>query len=330
MRCHLASNFSGPQNNAMRTRLAGNGDMQIRLADSAIVDRRPRAGHRHRLISYFYLRQQAKATAALLKAANGDNRDLIVDSGLYSFMFGSEQGKLPSTYEAYRDYTRKYLDDMAGWGSDCTLVEADTHRLLGMDATERLREEFKPLGSRVMYVWHQPEGLDGLIKLARERDYIALSLPEIRMIAAANKKSGDPNAMCNDLLRRVHAGCNGQPPRIHLLGCTQQELMETRYAYSCDSTSWLSGIRYGQGCTWSHKKGLGRVSISSPQFLAFRAEAELAHPESAALARSQTNADYYLNVLGCAYAYVLYQAWLDSHYTPIPCRGDALPEGPVR
>ena len=290
-------------------------------------------GHPYRLVSYYYARELAQPREVLRSLITND-RDLIIDSGLYSFMFGAEQGKLPSTYEAYRDYTRKYLDDLNDWGLDCFVVESDTHRLLGMDATHRLREEFKPLGSRVIYVWHQPEGLDGLVKLARERDYIALGLPEIRMIASAGKKqlggSAKSNSMCRDLLKRIHAACGDQPPRIHLLGCTQQELMETRLAWSCDSTSWLSGIRFGNATVWSAQEGLSTCALSSERFVAFTKLACDTNPEAAAFCAEQTNAGYYRACLASAYAYALYQQWLDTRYTPIPCRGDALPEGPVR
>jgi hypothetical protein len=310
--------------------------MRIHLADTPPLQRlivSLMAGHPYRLVSYFYIKDLPDPRAAL-KALVTDDRNLIVDSGLFSFMFGSEKGKMPNTYEAYRDYTRKYLDDMAAWGLDCYLVEADTHRLLGMQDTFRLREEFEPLGSRCMYVWHQPEGLDGLITLAKERDYIGIGLPELRMIASGGKsavgQSSKVNAMCNDLLRRVHAACGNQPPRIHLLGCTVETLMETGLAWSCDSTSWLAGIRFGQGRIWTARKGLEAAGIRSEMFLKFRELAMDANPLAVDFARQQSNPDYYLNCIACAHAYALYQKWLDARYSAVPMRGDTLPEGPMQ
>ncbi len=292
------------------------------------------AGHPYRLVSYFYAARLPDPGAVLRSLVDGRPQNLIIDSGLFSFMFGSEQGKLPSTYEAYRDYTLRYIDKVQGWGLDgCTLVESDTHRLLGMDATLRLREEFAPLGSRVMYVWHQPEGLDGLVKLARERDYIGIGLPELRVIASGGKapigQSSLVTRMCKDLLKRVHDGCDGKPPRIHLLGCTVQDLMETRLAWSCDSTSWLSGVRFGNGCVWTPVEGLQSAGLRSERFAKFRAMACAAFPKAVEFAEKQSNADYYLNCFACAYAYALYQEWLDANYTHVPMRGDDLPGGPL-
>lgn len=330
----------------MRIHLAGNDhvwrvvqskkvdEMRIHFADTPPLQRMIlslMAGHPYRLVSYFYAKDLPDPKNQLASLVDNP-RDLVMDSGLFSFMFGAEQGTMPATYEAYRDYTRRYLDDLANWGVDCHLVEADTQRLLGMDATLRLREEFKPLGSRVMYVWHRPEGFDGLIKLAREHDYICLSIPELRMLASGGKsslgQSGTVERLCNDLIKKVYDACGDSPPRIHLLGCTVERMMETRFAWSCDSTSWLAGIRFGQGRIWTHN-GLEAAGIRSEKFVKFVELAVKAHPEAAAFARSQNNVEYYLNCLACAHAYSLYQKWLDARYSPIPMRGDALPEGPI-
>lgn len=309
-------------------------EMRIHFADARVVSRTKLLSlmghHPYRLVSYYYLKNM-RDPKTTLEALVTTPQNLIVDSGLYSLMFGSEQGTIPSTYEAYREYTLRYIDDMQKWCPDCYIVEADTQRLLGMDATFKLREEFEPLGSRVMYVWHQPEGLDGLVKLAKEVDYVGIGLPELRMIASGGGTPvGQPkivNKMCEDLLRRVHEACGDSPPRIHLLGCTVQNLMTTSLAWSCDSTSWLSGIRFGNGMIWTARKGLENANIRSDRFLKFRELAMDAFPPAVDFARKQSNPDYYLNCLACAYAYGLYQHWLDSRYSPKPMRGAALPGG---
>lgn len=156
--------------------------------------------------------------------------------------------------------------------------------------------------------------------------------PELRHIASGGTTVGQPkivNRMCNDLIRRVHKACGDKPPRIHLLGCTVQGLMETSLAWSCDSTSWLSGIRFGNGYIWTNRKGLEAVGVRSPRFQRFREQACDMHPDAADFARKQNNPDYYLNCLACAHAYALYQRWLDSRYSSVKMRGDALPGGPL-
>jgi len=280
------------------------------------------AGHPYRLVSYWYFRDVPDA-ALILRALVDDPQNLIIDSGLFSLMFGSEKGTLPETYDAYRDYTRRYLDDLAKWDFPCIVVEADTHRLLGMDATLRLREEFAPLGDRVIYVWHEPEGLDGLVELARTRSYIAISVPEMRMLSSRGSHVGQGRQverMVSDLLVRVHGACE-VPPRIHLLGCTVPEMMQTRLAYSCDSTSWLSGLRFGNAVIWEPLTGLQTVATRSPRFQAYAQRAAEQFPDALAFAKQQDNPDYYVNCIGCAFAYTQYQQWLDSRFTPVPMRG---------
>jgi len=321
----------------MRVCLAGN-DHSWRVVQSRknqglnlreMVDQL-RAGHPYRLVSYVDARTLSDP-GIQLSALVDNPRDLVMDSGLYSFMFGARKNEIPTTYEAYRDYTRRYLDDMAKWGVDCFVVEADTHYLLGMDATLRLREEFAPLGSRAIYVWHRPEGFDGLVKLAQERDYISFGIPELRMLASGGKSVAGSSKMaarmCNDLLKRVHDACAGHPPRVHLLGCTVEVMMETQLAWSCDSTTWLESIRYGKGRIWT-VNGIENAAIRSEKFLRFRKLAMDAFPKAVDFANAQANPDYYLAGLACAYAYSLYQKWLDARYSPTPMRGDQLPEGP--
>lgn len=308
--------------------------MHVHLAHTPPIHRlvlAQMAGHPYRLVSYLYIRDLPNP-ASVLRMLVDDPRDMIVDSGLFSLMFGSEQDTLPKTFEAYRDYTKRYLDDVEAWGMPFTLVEADTQKLLGLEATLRLRELFAPLGSRVIYVWHKEEGLDGLVKLAQERDYIAISVPELRSLSSKGGSvaghGAQVNRMVGDLLRRVHEACPGRPPRIHLLGCTITDLMETSLAWSCDSTSWLSGLRFGNACLYVNGK-LQTANVRSERFVRFRAKAAQAFPAAAEYAAAQKNPGYYLDALGCAYAFALYQAQLDTRYSPVPMRGDKLPGGPL-
>lgn len=318
MKLYLASNFKFTQLvDAMSA------DMKVHLVGQptrspeqmrAVV----RSGHPYRLLSYIYFKDNVEA---LREFDNGPGT--IVDSGLYSFMFGSERGKMPDTYEAYYDFTKRYLDDLARVDYSGYLVETDAHRLLGMEAVHRLRELFEPLRHRTIYAWHEPEGLDGLVKLAKERDYIAIGLPELRRMAGVVGGSDKVQRMLNDLIRRVHRGCAAakmKPPKIHLLGCTVQGMMQTQLAYSCDSTSWLSGVRYGTGVMWLPDKGLCTVGLRSPAFKKWAADSIKLYPEAEKFARTQGNPEYYFNVMGCARAYVEYQRWLDTTYTSVEVR----------
>lgn len=67
-----------------------------------------------------------------------------------------------------------------------------------------------------------------------------------------------------DLLSKIRA-VNKFMPKIHLLGNTVQETMQTRLAYSCDSTSWISGGRFGRAMIFDGER-IKTISVHDPQF----------------------------------------------------------------
>jgi len=242
----------------------------------------------------------------------------IIDSGLFSFMFGTKKGQIPPTFEAYRDYTRRYIDTLDAYGYRGILVECDTHKLLGMDATFRLREEFAPLGDRVIYTWHAPETLEGLIKLAKEKSYIALSVPELRILAGGTAKTGNTTnvlKLLQYLRRHVPAA---QWPRIHLLGCTVPTLMETNLAWSCDSTSWIATTMYGVGFVYEGSGRLKRYDYRGPEFAKWCAQvnARFGFGEPGPKRDRVT----YNQMLATGVAFADYQRWLDTKFSPLPVK----------
>lgn len=302
-------------------------NMRVHLADTPPLQRlvtAQMAGHPYRLFSYFYIAQMKNPE---IVSELWDGESTIMDSGLFSFMFGSEQGKMPETLEAYDAYTRKYIQDLNDWKYKGWFVEADTHKLLGMPATFELRKLFKDYEDRTIFVWHQPEGLDGLEKLALRYDYIAISIPELRMMTGNGIVGGGSNKvprMTNDLLKRIHAVCKRKgkkPPKVHLLGCTVEKMMQTTLAYSCDSTSWLSGVRFGSGFIWNPKDGLLSVGLRSEAFLRYRSVTKEKYPLAVKYANDQKNAEYYFDTMTCAHAFSQYQQWLDTRYSVIETRG---------
>lgn len=150
------------------------------------------------------------------------------------------------------------------------------------------------------------------------------------LASGGGKVQGQSNKvkrMTNDLLRRIHSVCerNGVlPPRIHLLGCTVVDMMETTLAYSCDSTSWLSGPRFGNGYVWvpGAKRPLESVHVRSKKFQHWKDRCAERYPLAAKVAEeSSVDTEYMLICLACAAAYSEYQQWLDSRYTHVEMRG---------
>lgn len=217
----------------------------------------------HRLASYHYLRQNQKVEE-ILAMARDDGATWIMDSGLYSLMFGSEQGTL-TTYEQAREYAEKYLETMLAWKWPHAIVECDVQRLLGVEACARIREDFlDKYPGEVIYVWHLPDGPEALAKLAAEKKRLAISVPELRafLSVAAGHKSGAVRAALIKLLSIVRSSGNA---KVHLLGCTESKLLDLP-ADTGDSTSWIAAGTWGKGKIPRGGTELETVSIYSPKY----------------------------------------------------------------
>lgn len=212
------------------------------------------SGNKNLLFSYFHWLGTSPANKAkVFEMFNASDLEVICDSGLFTLMFGVGKG---GDYDlAYMtDYTQKYIETAKTFGiKNLTIVESDVHKLLGMPAVFELRKYFEDSGLPCLYVWHKEEGLDGLMRMAEKYDYIALSIPELRILCKGTKQRYQ--SFTHQLLFQIrnHVG-EAKMPKIHLLGNTVQETMETTLAYSCDSTSWLSGGRYGTAMAFQNNR----------------------------------------------------------------------------
>lgn len=265
----------------------------------------------HRLASYFYLRNRsANGIDLFLRNSNGDG-DWILDSGLFSMMFGSEQ-QGSFDYAMLSDYAKRYVADVKAWGWKHAIVECDAQKILGVKETERLRDEvFRPSGLEVIYVWHVPDGEEALARLARTEKRIALSIPELRIVTGGTFRNpgGLPvKKMLIRLLSIIRANGN---PRVHLLGSTEQSLVDLP-AESSDSTSWLGPGRWGTGILYEPEFNRCRpISKFSPRWAAWRAYCMKRYASALDTVRASVGeerwASYgeeYGNLLGCVVSYL--------------------------
>lgn len=222
-----------------------------------------------RLCSYFYLRDEPPNVLDIHLETQHDDAEWIMDSGLFSYMFGGAKGQLKG-YDDFKRYASEYVEKMHKWKWKHAIVECDAQRILGVDATERLRDEvFRQSGLEVIYVWHIPEGEDGLVRLAQREKRVALSIPEFRMVAGTGPISGTKVKMMVtrglQLIRKA-----GTEPRVHLLGNTENKLV-VMPADSCDSSTWTAAGRWGFGHIFDmEKRQLAQTSIYSPKWRAWR------------------------------------------------------------
>lgn len=219
--------------------------------------------HKTVLFSYFHWKALGpKAKNEFIEFfQKNDDYEVICDSGLFTLMFGVGKG---GNYDLnfMRDYTIEYINTVQQFKiKNLTIVESDVHKLLGMDAVFELRKYFENSGYKTLYVWHYEETVDGLLRLAERYNYIAISVPELRVIC---KEKMNYRLAVKDLEYRIRTQAR-KHPKIHLLGNTVQELMETNTSYSCDSTSWLSGGRWGRYVAFDNNKLVAK-KISDSDF----------------------------------------------------------------
>lgn len=162
-------------------------------------------------------------------------KHVIQDSGLFTLMFGARKG-------IGKEVVFKWYDGLVEFtlnhGQPCTCVEIDCQKILGVDQAWEFREKLRKdlPNNRIINVFHLEDGMKGLDRLIEYSDYIAISVPELRI---ANKK---------EYVYTLASYIKEKKPDIdiHLLGCTEVELLrKCNFCTTCDSSSWTSPMRYG-------------------------------------------------------------------------------------
>lgn len=163
---------------------------------------------------------------------------IIQDSGLFTLMFGAQKGK-KQTRQSLIDWQDKLIAFVQQNNLNVTCVEIDCQKILSVEDAWFLRERMrKLLKNRQINVFHFEDGKKGLDRLIEFSDYIAFSVPELRIIK--------PDTFREDVQRLVEYTKSKKPNiDIHLLGCTDFVMLgQNKICTSSDSTSWLQGVKY--------------------------------------------------------------------------------------
>lgn len=185
----------------------------------------------------------------LLKENIANQEHTIMDSGLFTLMFGAHAGKRDKAF-IYRwaDELAKFVNDN---GIKATCVEVDCQKVLGVNEAWDMRHRMNGMlpNNRIINVFHMEDGAKGLDRIIEYSDYIAISVPEMRIVYGSGERY--ENAVI-----RLSNYIKNRKPRIdiHLLGCTSRRLLEQcRFCTTSDSTSWTGVNRFG-GVTYNGEK----------------------------------------------------------------------------
>ena len=210
------------------------------------------ANHPNFLSTYYeHQKSVSKEWLYWYKKTKKKGASWIMDSGLFTMMFGAGRDKTYNEKDLL-EYTYKYLRDMKKIRYDDYIVEMDVHKVLGLESLKRFRAIFEkeyPL-EKTIYVWHKEEGESGFRELCKKYPYIAISIPELRIILNSRKILRNAVVYLLKIANEINPNI-----KIHLLGCSDTNLLSQKGYYSCDSSDWLSTSRWRNGGTmWGGKK----------------------------------------------------------------------------
>lgn len=169
-----------------------------------------------------------------------EKKHIIQDSGLFTFLFGSD-ANVTMDYDAITNWQTKLTRFVLENKITASIVECDAQRLIGVEKTWELREKLRHdlPHNKIINVFHLQDDKESLNKLIDFSDYIAISVPELRI-----HKKGTYREDTHTLAKYIKS----RKPSIdiHLLGCTEAKMLrDNDFCTSSDSSSWLGFVRYG-------------------------------------------------------------------------------------
>ncbi len=193
----------------------------------------------YRLESYHYLKEEVKYIK--------NYKSFLLDSGAFSYLAGSKNSNVNWD---------KYIVDYATFikKHDIKLFfELDIDPIVGLKEVERYREKLEIFtGRKSIPVWHKSRGWAKWVELCKTYDYVAIGGIVTKEITR-NYYS---------IFKKLLMEAKKYNTKVHGLGFTNLPLLKKYGFYSVDSTSWLSGNRFGNLYLY---KGDGKmVNIKKP------------------------------------------------------------------
>ena len=156
--------------------------------------------------------------------------DFLLDSGAFTYLNGLKSEKVN-----WDNYIEKY-SSFINLHNINLFFELDIDSIVGIKEVERLRNKLEKLtNKKCIPVWHKSRGLDYWKRMVDEYDYVAIG-----GIVTKEIKQSEHKIFYSLLEIAKKNNC-----KVHGLGYTNLKGIEKYNFYSVDSTSWLSGNRFG-------------------------------------------------------------------------------------
>lgn len=155
----------------------------------------------------------------------------LLDSGAFTYLNNAKKGQTVD----FNKYLDTYID-FINKNDIKYFFELDIDSLVGIEEVERLRERLeKETDKKSIPVFHKARGKDYFLKMCDEYDYVAVGGIVTKEIKPFEHK------YFKWFIDEAHK----RNTKIHLLGYTNLKGIYDYRADSVDSTSWLSGGRFG-------------------------------------------------------------------------------------
>ena len=163
-----------------------------------------------------------------------ENYNLLLDSGAFSFLRSGKEINWDEYVTRYIEYIKK---------KDVKLFfELDIDKIIGYDRVKEIRRRLeRETGKRPIPVWHKHLGKAEFLRMCDEYDYIAIG-----GLAIGDIKQSQYQYL-PAFIREAHK----RGTKIHGLGLTHSAWLSKLHFDSVDSSSWSSGMRYGQIYTFT-------------------------------------------------------------------------------
>lgn len=197
---------------------------------------------RYVLATFYSLRTQSKSRQKIINYINSDEhcKGFLLDSGAFTF-FSAGTRKTENEWLRYADEFAEFITA----NNIKKYFELDIDVLTGIEFVEKIRSRIESrTGVQSIPVWHIERGWNYFKRMCDEYNYVALG----GLVHNSNLRQIEK--MMPYMVNYAHENNT----EIHGLGYTALE-KALRFGFdSVDSTSWLSGGRFGQiykikGCT---------------------------------------------------------------------------------
>lgn len=164
--------------------------------------------------------------------------DIFLDSGAYSY----NKPDSDKTFEEAYEVAAKFMSLADGAKDVVSMIsEFDAHQL-GKETITQFRKDFYDTlpADKFMPIWHPQDGREELEHLCSSYNLVGISQDDIH---------GDMSntSLFSQMISRYKV-------RLHGVGITSKKLLEAVKWDSVSSTSWLTGVRYGETFVWTGRE----------------------------------------------------------------------------